>query len=841
MQVKATRRDFLFLLGSAPMLLRTNAWGQRRAWEMPDPVGDLAAAFAAPPDSTRPYVLWMWMGSNVSKQGITADLEAMKDAGIGGATIFSLADTLIPWAGVIGKSPTPDVVTWTEPWWALVRHAASECRRLGLELILHNCAGYESSGGTWITPELSMQEVIWAKQTVQGGKPVSIKLERAVVDPHPHSQFPELYIPSLGKIAAPEVEGRKTYYKDIAVIAFPSTGVPALDEVLNISAHMDADGRLQWDAPAGDWTVYRFGHTTTGAMIQPAQWDAIGLECDKMNADAVRFHVEHVLGEIKKHLGDLAGSTLTTLYFDSYEAGDPTWTPKMTEEFQSRRGYDIRQWLPTFDGKILGSKAETERFQADFKRTLHDLFRDCYWAVPRKLAHEAGLQFVAEPYVGPWEIEEVVGYLDHANMEFWTGDNKYSPVAGPPVIDTAHALGQRIVGAESFTTVPELARWNETPAWLKPIGDAAFCAGVNRMNVHHFVQQAFGPEYKPGIAMGQWGVHFGRYQTWWEPGKAWFKYLWRCQTLLQAGEFVPASDQTSGKFETKAGTLELQSIHRRHKDSDYFFVANIAHTGGAAQCSFPVSGRQPELWDPVWGTMRDLPAYEQAKGVTTLQVNFEPTESCFVVFRKPAAAGTPSATNFAELQPLADVGGSWLVHFDPKWGGPASAQFDALADWTTRPEEGIKYYSGTAVYKKTVSLPALKPGKRVYLDLGKVNHLATVSVNGKQLGVLWTTPWKIDISSAAIAGNNTLEIAVTNVWANRLIGDEKQPSDFEWEHGDTRYSDGLFLKEFPEWFLKHEARPSKGRYTVTTWNYFAKETPLTPSGMMGPVRILIEV
>jgi hypothetical protein len=461
---------------------------------------------------------------------------------------------------------------------------------------------------------------------------------------------------------------------------------------------------------------------------------------------------------------------------------------------------------------------------------VQDLFRDCYWAVPRKLAHESGLQFVAEPYEGPWVIEETVQYLDHANMEFWTTDNKYSPVAGPPVIDTAHALGHRIVGAEAFTTLPQLARWNETPAWLKPIGDAAFCAGVNRMNVHHFVQQAFGPEYKPGIAMGQWGVHFGRYQTWWEPGKAWFKYLWRCQTLLQAGEFVPASDQTSGKFQTSAGTLELQSIHRRHKGSDLYFVANLAHTGGTAQCSFPVTGRQPELWDPVWGTMRDLPAFEQANGLITLQLSFEPTESFFVVFRKPLGAAPQPVPNFPKLETVAEITGAWSVHFDPKWGGPASARFETLDDWTTRPEQGIKYYSGTAVYRKTVSL-----------DLGKVNHLAAVSVNGKNLGVLWTAPWRIDISSAVKDGANTIEVAVTNVWANRLIGDETQPSDFEWEHGDTRYSDGLFLKQFPEWFLKHEPRPSKERFTFTTWNYFAKDTTLTPSGLMGPVKIVREV
>ena len=90
---------------------------------------------------------------------------------------------------------------------------------------------------------------------MQGGKTVALKLERAVVDPHPHSQFPELYIPSLGKIAAPIVEGRKTYYRDIAVIALPSAGVPTMDEVLDISEHMEADGQLHWDAPAGEWTV----------------------------------------------------------------------------------------------------------------------------------------------------------------------------------------------------------------------------------------------------------------------------------------------------------------------------------------------------------------------------------------------------------------------------------------------------------------------------------------------------------------------------------------------------------------------------------------------------------
>jgi hypothetical protein len=340
--------------------------------------------------------------------------------------------------------------------------------------------------------------------------------------------------------------------------------------------------------------------------------------------------------------------------------------------------------------------------------------------------------------------------------------------------------------------------------------------------------------------MGQWGVHFGRYQTWWEPGKAWFQYLWRCQTMLQAGTFVPAEEKTSAKFQVGAGKLELQSIHRRHKQSDFYFVANLARTGGTAQCSFPVTGLQPELWDPVWGTMRDLPAFTQANGVTSVELKFEPVESFFIVFRKPAGSAAAAGINFPELKTVLEVSGGWTVHFDPKWGGPATVSFDKLQDWTLRPEPGIKFYSGTAVYRKNVTLRPPAPGKKVFLDLGAVNHLATVTVNGKKAGVLWTTPWRIDITGMVKGGSNELEVAVTNVWANRLIGDEKQPADFEWQHGDTRYSDGLFLKEFPEWFLKHEPRPSKGRYTFTTWNYFAKETPLTPSGLMGPVTIVSE-
>ena len=834
------RRNALPLLASSPLLLRASFAAGRVLGSMPDPVWDLEQAFKKPPAATRPYVLWMWMGSNLSKRGITLDLEAMKVAGIGGATIYSLADTLTPWAGLIQKSPTPEIVTFTEPWWALVRHAAQESRRLGLELLLHNCAGYESSGGPWITPELSMQELIWSEKEIQGGQSVPLTLTRAKVDSHPHARFPTVYIPSLGRDGIPVIEARETYYRDVAVIALPSGGIPPVDQVIDLTDKMSASGELNWTAPEGKWTIFRFGHTTTGAMIQPAQWAAMGLECDKMSVEAVTFHCRHVLDDIKRHVGDLIGNPgLSTFYFDSYEAGDPTWTPKMRGEFRSRRGYDLVTYLPILAGRKIGSEDATAAFKTDFKRTVSDLYRDCYWATPRALAHEYGLEFVAEPYTGPWDTTEVVKDLDHANMEFWTNNGRYSPTANRSVIDTAHHVGQRIIGAEAFTTKPEWACWTASPAWLKPIGDAAFCDGVNRMNLHHFVQQPWGPEYQPGNAMGQWGVHFGRYQTWWEPGKAWLAYLWRCQTLLQTGHFIPRSLGTSAQLTPTQGAVTLMSVHRQRGTEHIFFLANTSESAGRADCSFPVTDQQIELWDPVRGTLCDLHEWEHTAGRTVTTLDFAPGQSWFVVFRRPVASRR-TGRDFPTRTEVTQLHGPWDVQFDPRWGGPATIRFAELEDWSLRPEEGVRFYSGTAVYRKVMNLSAAEARRRLSLSLGTVRDIAKVTVNGRAVGVIWTAPWRIDISSAVKPGRNDVEIAVTNGWANRLIGDEQQPADVVWQKGDPVLKGGYFLRELPDWFLKNEPRPSQKRHTFTTWNYFHDRRALVSAGLLGPVAVLAE-
>ena len=167
-----------------------------------------------------------------------------------------------------------------------------------------------------------------------------------------------------------------------------------------------------------------------------------------------------------------------------------------------------------------------------------------------------------------------------------------------------------------------------------------------------------------------------------------------------------------------------------------------------------------------------------------------------------------ATSNYPSLHSLITLSGPWTVNFDPKWGGPAKVTFEQLEDWTNRPEDGIKYYSGTAVYHKTFNLESLPSnGQRLILDLGQVHEVAVVRLNGRSLGVVWDKPSRIDITSAARAGDNDLEVTVVNLWPNRLKGDE--------------------------------ALPKEKRFTETNIHKFTDASPLLPSGLIGPVNVLV--
>jgi hypothetical protein len=253
----------------------------------------------------------------------------------------------------------------------------------------------------------------------------------------------------------------------------------------------------------------------------------------------------------------------------------------------------------------------------------------------------------------------------------------------------------------------------------------------------------------------------------------------------------------------------LDYIHRREDGADIYFVASRSNRWEDALCTFRVAGKAPEIWDAVTGERRFATAYVERDGRISVPLEFSPCGSYFVIFREPASRHPASASsNTVKMESRDELSGPWTVKFDPEWGGPESVQFQQLVSWTTRSEPGIKYYSGTATYVKTFDLPPglFRPRQRLWLDLGNLRELAEVRLNGKPLGITWAPPFRVDISSAIKATDNTLEIEVVNFWPNRIIGDQMQPRE--------------------------------ARRTRTNIRKLTRETALMESGLFGPVRIL---
>jgi hypothetical protein len=289
---------------------------------------------------------------------------------------------------------------------------------------------------------------------------------------------------------------------------------------------------------------------------------------------------------------------------------------------------------------------------------------------------------------------------------------------------------------------------------------------------------------------------------------------------------------TKPDFESDA---VVRYIHRRDGQTEIYFVANPQDRTVNTACTFRVAGKQPELWDPITGTTRDLPEFLVADGRTSVKLQLQPRQSMFVVFVQPARKR--SGRNFPSVADAYTLDRSWEVTFDTAWGGPGPLRFDDLRDWTEREE--TKHFSGVATYGKTFDLPTSvaarisgKSATGVWLSLGVVNDMARVRLNGKDLGVLWTAPWRVDIRSALKPSGNRLEILVANRWRNRLVGDESLPNDAEFG------KKGSILR-WPEWLAEDQPRPATGRYSFSTWRHFSTDSALFPSGLRGPVKILL--
>ena len=969
--------------------------------------GQLQRDFDSPPMAARPHVMWHWMGADFSKSGITKDLEAMKELGIGGAEIFNLG-------AEIGNVPWPEQTYRGKAYWEAMRHTLAEAKRLGIEISLVGTPGYSTTGGPWIDLARGMQKVVWSITETEGGKPLALAL-------------PAIAGGALGR--------------GIGVLAVPVKENVCVKEVVDLTSKVDAAGSLTWQAPPGQWKIYRFGYAPTGKAPHPIPEDLVGhtFELDKMSAELSRYNWEQVLNPIKQNLGEYVGNTLKSISIDSYESGDQNWTAGFREEFIKRKGYDPVPWLVTlgqplvhpwfFDANrrvsmyalagpttyatelsnpaltVLGSAEETKRFEWDYRDVISNLFFDNGWKVAKKMMNESGLEFRHECYRGPFDRNQGVTASDVPTVEFWTEKgNVNAPPVFPSDIGAAQAAGKALIASEALTGSPNLSMWTEDPAFLKVFCDEAYAQGVNRFILHHWTLQPFDDKYQPGRAMFAWGTHFGRHQTWFEPGKAFVAYLGRCQTLLQQGERVMdylCMDRLDGEADLIAKDVFLQSdlkvkdgnivlptgrsyafmvfprdgemlpevaqkikamvaagatvvstrpnkspglkdypqceetlrqlgdevwgagtesryqkgyvfakiedakkklnlqpdytvekasaeaakvmvLHRRNAEADLYYVANQSDKAQDISLSFRVSGKQPELWQAEDGSIADAPVWREQDGRTYVDLHLKGIQTIFVVFRKASTtpghitavdakgtavvvvmkrpgvpvlrSATPATAEVVDSagkkravtlapEPAVVLAGDWTVSFAPKLGAPFTKTFPELIDFSKSESKEVKYFSGSATYSRQIAIAAASlQSQRTVLDLGVLNDIAQVRVNGKDAGVLWYPPFTADITDCLKAGDNQLKIIVTNNWANQLIGDEQEPRDFE-VGADTDFGAGPFgcqLKSYPEWFIKNQPRPSQGRKTFTTWLYYTKASPLQPAGLVGPVRLVMQ-
>jgi len=526
---------------------------------------ELEVSFKTPPDSVKPWVFWFWINGNISREGITKDLEAMKRVGIGG----------VLWMEVSGPNWAPQgpVQSGGPEWRELMQWAIAEAGRLGLVFDLSVDFGY-GSGGPHITPDLSMQQLVWSETPVTGGSGVVIKLAKPVVDYkdevkntwlRPGEQMNPVVMKTLKEVDS---------YRDIAAFAVPapekSAAIPRLgvrnrpgsktdraaqdektkqspllpEDVRDVSGRVGADGELRWDAPAGDWVVIRLGYASNFKMTRPCPQSAVGLECDRLNTRGIDTHFENHLKPILDAAKEKAGRTLQYIHVDSWEAGFQNWTAGFAEEFKKRRGYDIRPWLPVLAGRCVKSADQTDRFRWDINQTVSELTLANYIDRLKERLAPYGVKFSCEPYG-----RLCVNDLDYASRgdfpiaEFWTerdyknpfptfADYWYNSMKG--IASVANTYGKPRVGAESFTGS---RGWVDHPYLIKGMGDEAFCNGISHYVFHLSAHQAY-DSMKPGLTHRKWGQHFNRQQTWWEFSKPYMDYVARCQLLLQQGRRV---------------------------------------------------------------------------------------------------------------------------------------------------------------------------------------------------------------------------------------------------------------------------------------------------------------
>ncbi len=322
----------------------------------------------------------------------------------------------------------------------------------------------------------------------------------------------------------------------------PSFDVAELRDVVDVTAHVNHEGRLSWDAPPGAWTILRYVCMVTGEKLKVPSPASDGLASDHLNAEATRIHMNHVIAQLRAGLGpDLSKTGIENLYLASYEVVGRVWSPVFSGEFRRRRGYDLTPYLPAIFGARIGGDQMTERFLFDYRKTLGEVVVDAYYRTAAEVARAAGLKIKSEaggpgPPIHTPPIESLLAYgaIDSVQGEFWPfwPDNDAINVIKEPA-SAAHIYGKPRVHLEAFTS---FHHWAEGPQDLKPSADRVFTEGGNHFVWHTWTHQP--PDAGlPGLVYGA-GTHLSRSVTWWPKAKPFLDYLARGSFLLQRGRFA---------------------------------------------------------------------------------------------------------------------------------------------------------------------------------------------------------------------------------------------------------------------------------------------------------------